>query len=249
MNFFDDLLEVGHNRPGTPFAPAGIVLHSTDTPSATASRIRDFFNSHPEDQASAHACVDWTQAVTMIPWQPGKAEIAWHAGPTANHRFLGIEWCETDDPALFAQGYANYVAAVRAVLDLYQWPVDDAHVWSHDRISSTFHETTHVDPTPYLTKHGKTWDQLMTDISAAPSVPPLIVPADPATDAGSIFAGATGPQVVEIQNLLKAKGLYPGVVDGVFGPETRAALLTFQRSCDLTADGVCGPHTLARLRA
>jgi N-acetylmuramoyl-L-alanine amidase CwlA len=249
MNFFEDFLELGHNRPGTPFVPSGIVLHSTDTPGATAAQIRNAFDSHPKDQASAHACVDWIRAVTMIPWQPGKAEIAWHAGPTANHRFLGIEWCETGDPALFAQCYANYVAAVRAILDLHHWPADDAHVWSHERISSTFRETTHVDPTPYLTKHGKTWEQLMHDINEAPSVPPTFVLADPATDAAPVFAGAAGPQVVEIQNLLKAKGLYAGAVDGIFGPETRAALLTFQRSCNLVADGIAGPETLARLRA
>lgn len=249
MNFVDELLEVGHNRPGTAFTPTGIVLHSTDTPQAPAAQIRNFFDSHPADQASAHVCVDWIQVVTMIPWRPGTAEIAWHAGPTANHRFLGIEWCETDDATLFAQGYANYLAAVRAIIDAYTWSVDDAHVWSHERISNTFHETTHVDPTPYLTKHNKTWDELIADIKAAPSVLPAVVPADPSVDAGTVSDGATGPQVVEIQNLLKAKGFDVRAVDGVFGPATKAAVMAFQRSCNLTADGIVGLQTLSKLRS
>ncbi len=249
MNFVDALLEVGHNRPGTHFSPTGIVLHSTDTPGASAAQIRSFFDSHPADQASAHVCVDWVQAVTMIPWQPGTAEIAWHAGPTANHRFLGIEWCETDDATLFAQGYANFVAAVRVIIDAYGWPVDDAHVWSHERISNTFHETTHVDPTPYLTKHNKAWDGLIADITAAPSVLPTVAPADPSVGTAVVSDGATGPQVAAIQNLLKAKDLDVGAVDGVFGPATKAAVIAFQRSCNLAADGVVGPQTLARLRS
>ena len=127
--------------------------------------------------------------------------------------------------------------------------VDDAHVWSHERISNTFHETTHVDPTPYLTKHNKTWDELIADIKAAPSVLPTVVPADPSVGTGTVSDGATGPQVVAIQNLLKAKGLDVGAVDGVFGPATKAVVMAFQRSCNLTADGIVGPQTLSKLRS
>ncbi len=250
MDFVDALLEPGHNRPGTPLSPSGIVLHSTATLGATAVQIRDYFNNTPRAQASAHICVDWTQAITMIPWQPGKAEIAWHAGPTANHLFLGIEWSETNDSDLFAEGYANYVAAVRTILDLYGWPVDEGHVWSHERISYTFHETTHVDPIPYLTEHKKTWDQLVADIAAAPTVVSPEASADETPTAEDVIReGATGLRVGEIQALLRAKGFDLGPVDGIFGPQTTLAVMAFQRANNLIVDGIVGPQTLAKLRA
>src|SRR5262249_20455373 len=36
-------------------------------------------------------------------------------------------------------------------------------------------------------------------------------------------------------------------LDGIFGDETRRAVTDFQRTNGLTADGVVGPHTLAKL--
>lgn len=251
MQFIVDLLETGHNRPGTSFSPSGIVLHSTDDLNATATAIRNYFNNNPGAQASAHLAVDWTQAVTMIPWQPGKSEIAWHAGPTANRRYLGIEWCETDDPSLFAQGYGNFLTIVRTILDMYRWPVDPAHVFSHAQTSQLFHETDHTDPLPYLSRHGKTWDQVVADVAAASAVSPF---PDFSTDeepaAGAVLReGAMGPSVQEVQNRLKIKGFDPGSLDGVFGPQTTAAVVAFQTANNLVPDGLVGPQTLARLRA
>lgn len=249
MEVITDLLEVGHNRPATTFSPTGVVVHSTDDLNATAPAIRNFFNNNPDRQASAHLSIDWSQAVTMIPWQPGEAEIAWHAGPTANHRYLSVEWCETDDPNLFAQGYANCMTIVRTILDWYRWPVDAEHVFSHAQTSQLFHETDHTDPLPYLSRHGKTWAEVVADIAAAAALSPFPELADRPPAAGAVLReGATGPGVQEIQNRLKAKGFNPGGVDGVFGPQTTVAVMAFQRANDLEADGLVGPQTLARLR-
>ncbi len=59
--------------------------------------------------------------------------------------------------------------------------------------------------------------------------------------------GSSGPVVRQLQQGLKEKGFDPGRIDGEFGPGTEAALLAFQKSAGLTADGICGPHTLAAL--
>lgn len=60
--------------------------------------------------------------------------------------------------------------------------------------------------------------------------------------------GATGPAVVALQRLLAARGA--GVVaDGVFGPQTEAAVATFQRGAGLLADSIAGPKTWAALRS
>ena len=53
----------------------------------------------------------------------------------------------------------------------------------------------------------------------------------------------TGPNVIRIQRALAAKGYYPGKIDGIFGPVTRAATLDYQRANALKADGVVGART------
>lgn len=59
--------------------------------------------------------------------------------------------------------------------------------------------------------------------------------------------GASGTSVVALQTALRDKGFSPSVIDGSFGPATEAAVLAFQRSEGLLADGVVGPRTAAAL--
>ena len=54
-----------------------------------------------------------------------------------------------------------------------------------------------------------------------------------------------GPQVKKLQlalNFLEASSR-PLQVDGIFGPKTRAATITFQTKAKLTADGLAGAKT------
>lgn len=57
----------------------------------------------------------------------------------------------------------------------------------------------------------------------------------------------TGPTVKKLQRALAKVGFSPGAMDGVFGLGTEAAVIAFQRSNGLLADGVAGPRTLAKL--
>jgi peptidoglycan L-alanyl-D-glutamate endopeptidase CwlK len=61
-------------------------------------------------------------------------------------------------------------------------------------------------------------------------------------------AGSTGPDVNNLQQRLKDLGFDPNGVDGNFGPGTKAALIAFQKSKGLIADGVAGPQTMAALQ-
>jgi predicted chitinase len=61
--------------------------------------------------------------------------------------------------------------------------------------------------------------------------------------------GSTGPEVKDLQQKLKDLGFDPKGVDGSFGPGTRAAVITFQKSKGLQADGIAGPATQAALGA
>lgn len=62
-----------------------------------------------------------------------------------------------------------------------------------------------------------------------------------------LHPGATGPEVEKLQTRLAELGFPPGKIDGDFGPATEAALLAFQKSRELLADGIAGPRTLAAL--
>lgn len=59
--------------------------------------------------------------------------------------------------------------------------------------------------------------------------------------------GASGPDVVTLQQDLVKAGFSPGPIDGSFGPKTLAAVKAFQSSKGLVADGIVGPLTWATL--
>lgn len=59
--------------------------------------------------------------------------------------------------------------------------------------------------------------------------------------------GSRGGDVVLLQRRLTEKGFSPGNIDGMFGPGTEAAVLSFQKSQGILADGVVGRETAAAL--
>ncbi|MBR0566032.1 peptidoglycan-binding protein [Azoarcus sp. L1K30] len=59
--------------------------------------------------------------------------------------------------------------------------------------------------------------------------------------------GMSGAAVKRLQKALDARGFSPGLIDGEFGGGTEAALMAFQLSEGLLADGIAGPRTLAAL--
>ena len=63
----------------------------------------------------------------------------------------------------------------------------------------------------------------------------------------TLSEGSTGADVTQLQAQLQAKGFPPGAIDGNFGPGTEAAVLAFQKSEGLVADGVVGQQTALAL--
>jgi len=59
--------------------------------------------------------------------------------------------------------------------------------------------------------------------------------------------GSTGPDVLLLQQKLLGADFNPGTLDGNFGGGTEAALMAFQHSENMLADGVCGPKTARAL--
>ena len=61
--------------------------------------------------------------------------------------------------------------------------------------------------------------------------------------------GDTGTDVLSLQRALSFLGYELSALDGIFGQETREALLAFQRDSHIEADGLAGPQTYSALDA
>ncbi len=59
--------------------------------------------------------------------------------------------------------------------------------------------------------------------------------------------GSTGSAVAKIQGLLATLKLYSGSIDGIFGANTKKAVLKFQATNGLTQDGIVGVNTAISL--
>ncbi len=60
--------------------------------------------------------------------------------------------------------------------------------------------------------------------------------------------GSSGPAVTQLQNRLKAVGVYNGPVTGYYGQLTETAVREFQRSRRISVNGIAGATTLAALQ-
>ena len=69
------------------------------------------------------------------------------------------------------------------------------------------------------------------------------------SDSAYIKLGSSGENVKSVQTKLKAMGLYAGEITGNVGEKTEAAIKAFQKKYGLTADGIAGPQTLAKIDA
>ena len=68
-------------------------------------------------------------------------------------------------------------------------------------------------------------------------------------DTGTTYKyGSTGSTVTYIQTALTSLKYYTAQITGHYGGKTQDAVREFQRDHNLTADGVCGPVTLAAIR-
>jgi peptidoglycan hydrolase-like protein with peptidoglycan-binding domain len=84
---------------------------------------------------------------------------------------------------------------------------------------------------------------IATGVASAGTATPT---PEPATTTEHVIVLSYGSESRQVQLLQQALGSIK--VDGIFGPETEAAVRSFQASHGLTVDGIVGPYTSAALR-
>lgn len=147
------------NRSYELLVPIGIVLHETATPGATAQNEFLYFNGGDRG-ASAHGFVDWNGYIQTIPYD----EVAWHAGYTANHKYIGIEMCHATNKADFDKVWDNTVEIVVDLINKCGFSINE--LTTHNEVSLRWGETDHTDPIGYFKKFGKTFEDFKNDVIA-----------------------------------------------------------------------------------
>ena len=89
--------------------------------------------------------------------------------------------------------------------------------------------------TPMISHHKK-----VEDISVSTEIVQSV-------ETAVLRQGSRGGEVKEVQRRLKNWGYYQGAVDGVFGANTKEAVVSFQKKNGLKADGVVGSATFKAL--
>lgn len=172
--------------PNDHLTPTGIVIHSTATPEATDEGEFNYFNACNRD-ASAHFFVDYDSISQFI----AETIVSWHAGYTANHRFIGIELCEFKDATKFTETW-NRGVWLTATLAI-KWGIAVDKIFTHHQISDMYHESNHTDPDAYFAAHGKNFNMFKADVVAM--IKSLTVPVTPAQ-----YTVASGDSLWSISN-------------------------------------------------
>lgn len=143
------------NRSYESLKPIGIVIHETANPGDSDEMEFNYFNNN-NISASAHAFIDKDSITQTIPWN----EVAWHAGRTANHKFLGIEMCHATNAQDFQEIWnrTTWLFAYLVVNILNIKTITKDNIMSHAEVSNKWHETDHQDPVFYFQTYGKTVD-------------------------------------------------------------------------------------------
>lgn len=82
---------------------------------------------------------------------------------------------------------------------------------------------------------------------AKSALDPANEPVSPPETMKSCKRGDKGALVKTLQKELWLRGLYTGLIDGDYGPQTEGSVMAFQRRAKLTDDGWAGPLTFAAL--
>jgi N-acetyl-anhydromuramyl-L-alanine amidase AmpD len=231
-----------------------LVIHTMESPEKpdTAEDVARWFAGPTAPRASAHYCIDSNTIVQCV----RDSDVAWHA-PGANHNGLGFEHagCAAQTAADWEDPYSSSCLELSAQLAAQKcaehgipvvWlDVDDLRagkrgITGHVQVSDAFKRSDHRDPGTHFPV-----DEYLALVNAHLHDAHGVTPSLQVTknDPPMLRLGSQGWQVTRLQRLLKLRGFDPKEIDGVFGADTRAAVIAAQAAYGLDQDGVVGPLT------
>ena len=205
----------------------------------TAQAQRDALPVVPKEQRQPGDVVFWHDASGRVGHNGilATADTVWHAPESGRvvslQRIWGTNWSVgrpggAAAPGVLRQGSRGpEVAAVQRALGV---PAD-----------GDFGPRTAAALRAFQAARGLAADGVVGPATRAALLPPAAAPAAAPGGRPVLREGATGAPVQELQRLLGVRA------DGGFGPVTRGAVVAFQRSAGLSADGVVGARTWAAL--
>ena len=140
----------------------GIIAHATSNNGDSADGERNY-ESTTWQNAFVHFFVD-DQKIEQV---ADTNYICYGAGHTANHLgYVQVELCQTTDSTKFNKANAMYTWLLAKLLyNRKLFVVDGVTLMSHAQVSAKWHETNHTDPIDYLASHGKSWVNLVADVT------------------------------------------------------------------------------------
>jgi peptidoglycan hydrolase-like protein with peptidoglycan-binding domain len=235
----------------------GVMVHHTGSDTTTAASIAEGRPDLAGPLSQLHIARDGTVTVVAVgvAWHAGVGQYPWLPTNMGNWHMIGIECANSGTrpgaPHRLNWPDAQYFALVRCCAAI------------NRRLGQTSSRT--IGHKEYAGRAQGKWDPgaidmdlLRADIQVQIGVDggPGPTPRPPVPVGGYadilLYRGSTGIEVAELQRRLKTEyPLYAGhlEVDGIFGPQTEAAVREFQRRTPgLKVDGVVGPATAAALR-
>lgn len=234
----------------------GVMVHHTGSDTASAESIARGRPDLAGPLSQLHIARDGTVTVVAagVAWHAGVGMYPWLPANMGNWHTIGIECANsgTSPTAPHRRNWpdAQYVALIGCCAAICRrLGVPATRTIGHKEYAGRAQGKW--DP------GGIDMDRLRRDVAArigSVGGGPRPRPTVPVGEYAEVllYRGSRGPQVAELQRRLKhAYAAYAGDlrIDGVYGPDTEAAVREFQRrTAGLKVDGVVGPATAAALR-
>ncbi|MCY7782768.1 MULTISPECIES: N-acetylmuramoyl-L-alanine amidase [unclassified Bacillus (in: firmicutes)] len=248
-----------------PLKAEYITIHNTANDASAANEISYMKNN--SSSTSFHFAVDDKQVIQGIPTNRN----AWHTGDgtngTGNRKSIGVEICYSKS------GGARYKAAEKLAIKFVAQLLKERG-WDVDRVRK--HQDWNGKYCPHRILSEGRWDQVKAAIEkelkalgGKTSTSKTSTAKKKTTSSSSKKTSYTlpsgiykvtspmrkGDDVRQIQKALAALYFYPDKgaknngIDGVYEPKTADAVRRFQLMHGLSADGIYGPKTKAKLEA